>query len=122
MLQHAYVYGFKTVVLAISDTQSEIIRSVIIDFTEELQNHFDAVLKDMKDFSLDWIYDCLEKIENGTIPIPPKISSIASTVKILMEIRHYRALSTSFHPYQFYQNHFHHSIDYFLPFTHFGTQ
>ena len=36
VLQHAYVYDFETVAIAISDTQSEIIRSVIIDFSKEI--------------------------------------------------------------------------------------
>ena len=52
--QHAFVYNFYSVVLAISDNQSMLIRSTIIDFTRELKNQFGSVLKKLKDISLDW--------------------------------------------------------------------
>ena len=38
VLQHAYVYDFDTVVLAISDNQSTLIRSTVIDFTADLKS------------------------------------------------------------------------------------
>ena len=41
VLQHAYVYGLKTVVLSMSDKQAQPIRSVIIDFAPgKLREHF----------------------------------------------------------------------------------
>lgn len=45
LLQLAYVYGFDKVVLAISDALSELIRSIIVEFTTELKEHFGRVLK-----------------------------------------------------------------------------
>ena len=48
VLQHAYVYNFPTVVLAIADNQSDLIHSLIIDFTTELKSKFEKVLDDLK--------------------------------------------------------------------------
>jgi hypothetical protein len=56
VLQHAYVYDFKTVVLAISDNQSDLIRSTTIDFSTQLKEDFAEVLKDLMSFSLYWAY------------------------------------------------------------------
>ena len=56
VLQHAFVYDFETVVLAISDDQSFLIRSTIIDFTTELKDHFGHVLEEIKNISLGWAY------------------------------------------------------------------
>ena len=56
VLQHAFVYDFPTVVLAISDSQSDLIRSTTIDFSTELKESFGQVLKDLISFSLYWAY------------------------------------------------------------------
>lgn len=56
VLQHAFVYDFPTVVLAISDSQSDLIRSTTIDFSTELKESFGKVLKDLISFSLYWAY------------------------------------------------------------------
>ena len=60
----------------------------IIDFSEELQIHFGTVLNEMKRFSLSWIYDYVEDVENRIKPrrqqvvkIPQNILSIAATIK-----------------------------------------
>jgi len=44
ILQHAFVYDFSTVVLAISESTSELIRSLTDDFSNDLKNHFANVL------------------------------------------------------------------------------
>lgn len=87
VLQHAFVYNFKTVVIAISDAQSEIIRSVIIDFSEELRSHFGKVLKEMNEFSLSWMYNYFDEVQSSgrarmqrVVHIPQNISSVASTI------------------------------------------
>ena len=54
VLQHAFVYNFKTVVLAIIDAHSELIRSTIMDFSTELKRHFGIVLKQLKETTLSW--------------------------------------------------------------------
>ena len=56
VLQHAFVYNFNTVVLAIADSQSQLIRSSIIDFNTELKEDFGVVLNELKDISLKWAY------------------------------------------------------------------
>ncbi len=56
VLQHAYVYDFQTVVLAIGDAHSELIKSTIIDFSDNLKSSFGKVIDEMMSFSLDWYY------------------------------------------------------------------
>ena len=48
VLQYAYVYNFPTAVLAIAENQSDLIHSLIIDFTTELKSKFEKVLDDLK--------------------------------------------------------------------------
>ena len=97
VLQHAYVYDFETVVLAISDSQSTLIRSVIIDYTTELKNHFGEVLKVLKTLSLDWAYSTTNEDDNSNnnrsnhstnrtskiIKIPEHIFEIAKDIKTI---------------------------------------
>ncbi len=87
VLQHAFVYDFKTVVLAISDIQSSLIRSTIIDFSTELKNHFGTVLKDLKESSLEWAYPSTPAVserrrgqQKKTLVIPEKILQFASSI------------------------------------------
>ncbi len=56
ILQHSFVYSFESVVLAIADSQAELIRSLIVDFSPQLRQNFGKVLKDIKDFALSWAY------------------------------------------------------------------
>ena len=44
ILQHAFVYNLDSVVLAISDNQSSLIRSIIVDFSTELKGHSQTIL------------------------------------------------------------------------------
>ena len=87
-MQHAYVYNLDTVILAITDKQSELILSAIIDYSTELRMHFGNVLKDLKEISLDWVYDTLP-VEGETnrrrqvVTIPQEIIDISKTVKTI---------------------------------------
>ena len=89
ILQHAYVYDLDTVVLAISDKQSELIRSAIIDYSTDLRMHFGNVLKDLKDISLDWIYSALptpgeaSSLRHHVVTIPQDIVNVAEHVKTI---------------------------------------
>ena len=90
VLQHAFVYDFDTVVLAISDSQSYLIRSTVIDYSTELKNHFGKVLNDLKDISLAWAYpetDNQAAAATNRAPkvliIPARILSIADTIKTI---------------------------------------
>ena len=88
IMQHAYVYNLDTVVLAISDAHSEIIRSIIIDFDREIKEKFGKVLGDMMNFSLSWLYSCPKqgllsntstnsRIRRQSVKIPDNIIKIA---------------------------------------------
>ena len=89
VLQHAFVYDFDTVVLAISDSQSYLIRSTVIDYSTELKNHFGKVLNDLKDISLAWAYPETDNQAAATnrapkvLIIPARILSIADTIKTI---------------------------------------
>ena len=86
VFHHAYVYDLDTVVFAVGDNQSELIRSAIIDFTDEMKTHFEAVLKKIKDITLDWAYPAHPPSDQtprdgGIVQIPDKIFKIAQTIK-----------------------------------------
>ena len=81
VLQHAFVYDFTTVVLAISDAQSELIRSMVIDFPPDLKDHFATVLENLKDSSLSWAYPSTLTSRPQVIKIPEEIFAIADTIK-----------------------------------------
>ena len=94
ILQHAYVYDFDTVVLAISDNMSNLIRSTIVHFSFELKEHFGEVLKTLKDFSLHWAYPPDDHLNEATttnrrrhsskvLHIPQRIFQIASEIKTI---------------------------------------
>ena len=79
VLQHAFVYDFLAVVLAMSDESGELIRSLIIDFSTDLKKAFGTVLEDLKDLTLDWAYP---EIRNGpqVVSIPDEIFEIAEKI------------------------------------------
>ena len=80
VLQHATVYKLDTVVLAIADNQGDLIRSIIIDFSQELRQSFTKVLVDIKNSCLSWAYP--EHLSpSGGMTIPPEISAIANTIR-----------------------------------------
>ena len=94
LLQHAYVYDLDTVVLAISDNMSSLIRSSIVDFTFELKDHFGNVLKVLKDISLSWAYPTSaqqQQVNTSTynqrqqkiLHIPERIFRIADEIKTI---------------------------------------
>ena len=80
VLQHAYVYNFKTVVLAICDSQSELICSYIIDFTDELKEAFGNVLLDLKELVLEWAYPEHLSLRNDVLSIPAEIANVAKSI------------------------------------------
>ena len=83
VLQHAFVYDFSTVVLAISDAQSDLICSKIIDFSDNLKDNFGSVLQDLKNASLEWAYpdpNSFGRREPKVLKIPERICSIAESI------------------------------------------
>ena len=84
VLQHAFVYNFDKVVLAITDNQAELIRSCIIDFPTEIKEHFRKVLTDLKDVALDWAYPAsLPSGRHSVLSIPENIAAIADTISTI---------------------------------------
>ena len=89
VLQHAYVYNLDTVVLAISDRQSELIQSAIIDYSTDLRMHHGNVLRNLKDISLQWIYSALpapdapNSSRRRVVPIPQDILNASKHVKTI---------------------------------------
>ena len=83
VIQHAYVYDLDAVVLAIGDSQSELIRSAIIDFSTEFRRHFGNVLRKMKDITLDWAYmhPAQSNGRRQVVEIPERIFNIADKIK-----------------------------------------
>lgn len=57
VLHHAYVYDLKKVVLCISDEDSELIRSTIIEFDDELKRAYGRTLETIKSIALEWFYE-----------------------------------------------------------------
>ena len=86
VLQHAFVYNFNTVVLAIADAHSELIQTTIIDYSKDLKSHFGKVLDDLKNLTLYWFYND-ESAANTirkraqVVKIPNEIFEIAKLVK-----------------------------------------
>ena len=87
ILQHAFVYNLDSVVLAISDNQSSLIRSIIVDFSTELKTKFGNVLEKLMQISLKWAYPAA--LPNPTsqtyraakiVDIPPEIFKIGETM------------------------------------------
>ena len=79
ILHHAFVYDYPTVVHAVGDSHSEIIQSTIVDFSEETKHHYEKVIRDMKDLTLEWAYSC----ERSPVPIPDNVKEAAEQVKTI---------------------------------------
>ena len=80
VLQHAYVYNFDTVVLAISDSQSVLIRSYVIDYSEALRQSYDKVLLDLKNITLYWAYPDELSSRNDVLKIPDEVAEAADDI------------------------------------------
>ena len=80
LLHHAYVYDLEAVVIAIGDSQSEILRSAIVDFSTRLKVHYGNVLRKLKDVGLSWAYPISPLPRNRVLDIPPKVMELASTI------------------------------------------
>ena len=85
IMQHAYVYDMNTIVYAIGDSGAELIRTLVVDFSVELKNHFGNVLEELKKVALSWAYP--EQPANARranrlapLEIPDEIIEIASTI------------------------------------------
>ncbi len=88
ILQHAFVYNFPTVVFAVSDDQSHLIRSLIIDFSPQLKEKFGKVLEDLKKITLEWAYPTLSPNRNyvlrpQVLPIPDDVLKIAELIPFI---------------------------------------
>ena len=79
VLQHALVYNFDKVVLAIGDEQATLIRSTIISFENDIKSDFLQVLNDIFQFSLSWAYPATGPA-NKCITVPSSIQKIATTI------------------------------------------
>ena len=82
IMQHAFVYDLDTVVLAIGDNQSELIRSTIVDFSTEIKSHFGVVLEEIKKATLEWAYPELTRGPQ-IVQIPDRILTIAEAIKTI---------------------------------------
>jgi hypothetical protein len=83
LIQHAYVYDFDTVVHAVSDGQSNLIRSTVIDFTVTFKHHFGKVLEDLFHDSLSWAYPPPSRMPLNhleVIKVPDHIQNIGNTI------------------------------------------
>ena len=80
IIQHAYVYNFDTVVLAIADSESTLIRTCIVDYTTQLKNSFGKVLSDLKDLALQWAYPENMSTRVDILKIPEEIAEIAEDI------------------------------------------
>lgn len=77
ILQHAFVYNLEAVVLAISDNQSSLIRSTIVDFSTELKTKFGNVLEKLMEVTLKWAYPP---------PLPPTPTGRSRRTPSLLQI------------------------------------
>ena len=77
-LHHAYVYNFSKIVFMVGDSQSEILQSTIIEFDEDLMEHYGNVLTELKDLALSWAYD--ENNSNQPKQLPEELVKIAKTL------------------------------------------
>jgi hypothetical protein len=80
LLHHAYVYDLEAVVIAIGDSQSEILRSAIVDFSARLKMHYGNVLRKLKDIGLSWAYPENPVSYNQVLDIPSEVMELASTI------------------------------------------
>jgi len=80
VLQHAFVHDLDTVVIAISDSQSELLQSAVIDFSPNTRFHFGRVLKDLKDLALSWAYPDVPPGRDEILKIPEETLALAATI------------------------------------------
>ena len=85
IMHHAYVYDMDTVVYAIGDSGAEIIRTLVVDFSGELKDHFGNVLEELKKVALSWAYpeqpaNARRTTRLAPLQIPDEIIEIASTI------------------------------------------
>ena len=80
VLQHAFVHDLDTVVLAISDSQSELLQSAVIDFSENTKFHFGRVLQDLKDLALSWAYPDVLPGRDEVLKIPEETLALGETI------------------------------------------
>ena len=73
ILHHAYVYGFKKIVLIVGDNQSEIIQSTIVNFSDLFLENYGKVIGKIKDLGLFWVYG-----EQQTNNIPQTVLDVAN--------------------------------------------
>ena len=84
IMQHAYVYNMNTIVYAIGDSGAELIRTLVVDFSAEIKNHFGNVLEELKKVALSWAYP--EQPTNARrnrvepLEIPDEIIEIANSI------------------------------------------
>lgn len=88
LLHHAYVYNFDKVVLIVGDSQSEIIQSTVVAFTQEIREAYGKVLLDIKDLALYWVYKDNGNLEDPNeepppTKIPDHILKLADGIKTL---------------------------------------
>ncbi len=97
VLHHAFVYDLSTVVLAISDAHSKIIRSTIIDFTQETKESYKVVLDQIMQFSFKFLYESSSSsIRREPVKVPENILALADLVP---NINGQEALQGSFNLY-----------------------
>jgi hypothetical protein len=80
VIQHAYVYNFDTVVHAVSDGQSNLMRSTAIDFSATIKHHFGIVLEDLFHDSLSWAYPSRQLHSLEVVKVPDYIQNIGSKI------------------------------------------
>lgn len=99
VLQHAYVYDFEKVVLAIGDNQSDLIRSILITFSDDLKSSFGAVLKKLKDISLSWAYPEVSHTQQmpKVLQISNQIKSIADSIPAINGIETLQGTANIWH-------------------------
>ena len=83
ILHHTLVYDLSAVVIAISDAHSQIIRSAIIQFSQETKEHYKNVLKEMMEFSFKFLYQqpsTSSVLRREPVRVPENIMTISEQV------------------------------------------
>ena len=90
ILQHAFLYDFDYIVLAISDNQSFLIQSAFINFPTDLKRQIGIVVNKIKDKGLEWPYlnnanPQQRSSKNKVLVVPNNVAKIVGPVKTLQE-------------------------------------
>lgn len=80
ILHHSFVYDFNKVILIVGDSQAEILQSTLVNFDEDLREHYGKVLVDLKDMGLSWAYNSDGSEVELPIKLPEKIIEIGRTL------------------------------------------